>query len=135
MSQNTSIAILTNSAPETGADDYVLKHNRTEGNRSTYHVDGEHTDASQALVQFYRTDPKPGGGTRGARKSAVKSTTDVPVLNAEGSGDVTMQIVFNTSATRPVGVDEAVFQAKLNEHRALLGDDAVITALMVDGDI
>jgi len=94
------------------------------GNRSTYIGEGHSTD-SRNLLQFYRTEPKRNGESRGVMKGALKFTIDRSVPNASGTGNIVSPQIIEVSIANPVGVTPAQTLEAFQYAVALLDDDTI----------
>lgn len=119
-----SVDVLNDNNPVVESYDRHLE----EPNRTTY-VGATHTEASREMFQFYRTAPKQSGDSRGAAKSSVKFTTDVLVPNRSGSGDISLPVIVEVSASIPVGTTAELTKHIRQRVIALLDDDVVAGGL------
>lgn len=93
-----------------------------------------HTVASRNQLQFYVTDAKRSGESRGIQKCALKLTRDMSVENASGSGDIILPEIGSINFSLPVGVTAAETKELRQDLIAILDDDEIMGRLMNDGE-
>lgn len=86
--------------------DYVYNRYDTYSTRSIFNGDGHLPDMRKQL-SLYRTPAKSNGNFRGTTKSAFKFTTDISVAGVDGTTTVTSPIIFEVSASIPLGATSA----------------------------
>lgn len=97
-------------------------------NRSVYRSE-DHTIATPDTLTFYRTPPKQSGNYFGQAKSAAKFSKTITVPGVDGA-DVQGPVIFEVSASVPVGASTAI-QLELRQRAiALLDRDDIMTKLM-----
>lgn len=102
-------------------------------NRSVYH-EPTHSTTMRKTVGFYRTLPKRSGDFLGVAKSAVKSTIDLPVLNAKGE-TITSPVIGEISFSVPIGATEANIDSLLDRLEALIKRRDVIKRTLLGPEI
>lgn len=140
MAQETTITVASQASlaailDGTVGTSVVFNHYTTEGNRSTYINKVNHSPSSKDQVQLYRTDPKPSGISVGTRKCAIKMTRDVAVETADGAGTHKLPLICELKLAIPEGVTEAQLVEIVSKMGSLMGTPAVMTDLMLFGEI
>jgi len=97
-------------------------------NRSRY-ITAAHTMASRDELTMYRTFPKKAGNFLGVGKSAVKFSTDISVPGTDSSTSLKSTIIFEVSASVPVGADPADVLIARQRLIGLLDNDAIMSPL------
>lgn len=95
-----------------------------ETNRTEYHSPS-HTVVARDTMAFSRQAVKPTKEIRGIVRSNLKFTMDVSVLNADGSGNITLPIIVSTDFAIPVGAVEADIDSVVADMAAALADSAI----------
>lgn len=102
-----------------------------EDKNRTVYVEGSHNPDNRVMLAIYRTFPTKSGNFKGVMKTAVKFTTDHQVPGVEQTSILTSPIIFELSASIPVGIDPAdVVQAR-QRLIALLDNDTFMDALQI----
>lgn len=112
----------------------ALSHFETTLNRSTY-IGELHTALTKDQLAFYRTAHKSNGNFRGTDKTSFKFTREVIVDGVDGVSQLTVPLIFEVSASIPVGVSAADMLLMRQRCIALLDLDTVMvpfqTQLMI----
>lgn len=107
--------------------DHTYSRYDTYNARSIFH-DGDHLPDMRKELTFYRTSAKSNGNFRGVQKSAAKFTTDISVVGVDSETTVIAPIIFEISASIPLGATEEQVVLEQQKVAAALAD----ASLMVD---
>lgn len=105
-----------NDGSTTADVDYLYTRYDTYNTRSIFNGNQHLPDKRQTLA-LYRTPAKANGNFRGTSKSSFKFTTDIIVAGVDGTTTVTSPIIFEVSASIPLGA--TVAQVKLEQQKAV----------------
>jgi len=94
-----------------------------------------HTVASRNQLQFYVTDPKRSGESRGISKCSLKFTRDGQYDNASGSGTLALPKIGSISFAVPVGATAAETLELRQDMAAILLDETIMTSLMDESEV
>lgn len=114
--------------------DKVYKRTRYANTQSLYQGPG-HTTTSRNQIQFYVTDPKRSGESRGISKCSIKVTQDASVDNASGSGSIVLPKIGSVSFALPVGITVAETLELRQTLIAILDDDVIMAGLMDESQV
>lgn len=98
-------------------------------NRSVYIGENHSLDAKDNLT-VYRTFPKVAGNFRGVAKTAIKFSTDITVLGADGVSQVKAPIIAEISFSVPVGATGVQRLISRQRAIAILDRDDIMENLM-----
>jgi len=82
--------------------DEIFTRYEEQTNRSTY-IGVGHLPDDRNTMGLYRTQPTRAGNFKGVGKSSVKMTKDITVSGVDNSTSLTAPIIFDFSASVPVG--------------------------------
>lgn len=99
-------------------------------NRSTY-IGANHTMQAKNTLSLYRTFPKQSGNFKGVAKSSAKFSVDMVVPGVDGVSQLTAPMIWELSASIPVGVADADVLEARQRVIALADLDAIMNALNV----
>lgn len=97
-------------------------------NRSVY-ISADHSLDAKDTLGLYRTLPKQNGNFRGVAKTAMKFSKDVSVTGVDGVASILAPIIFEISASIPVGATDADVLIARQRAIALLDRDDVMVPL------
>lgn len=102
-----------------------------EAQNRTVYIGVSHTPDARDTLSIYRTFPTKSGNFKGVAKSAVKLTEDVQVAGVDSSTTLTSPIIFDFSASIPVGAPAAAVKEARQRLIALLDDDTFMDSLQI----
>lgn len=94
--------------------DYLYERFDTFNSRSIFNGPS-HLPDSRETLSLYRTPAKANGNFRGTQKSSFKFTTDIEVAGVDGTTTIVSPIIFEVSASIPLGATSA--QVLLEQQR------------------
>lgn len=98
-------------------------------NRSVY-IGTDHSVSLKDTLSFYRSPIKPSGNFPGVAKTSIKFSTDKVIAGVDSTTTLVAPIIFEISASVPVGVSSADQMIARQRAIALLDMDAIAGALM-----
>lgn len=126
---DNTITLAVDEANTASTTDHVYTRYDEYQNRSVY-IGSAHALDDRDMMAFYRTSPKPAGNFKGVAKSAIKFTKDIVVEGVDGVAQLTSPIIFEISASIPVGATEAQRILARQTAIAALDDDTLMAKLM-----
>lgn len=102
--------------------------------KSTYRGP-DNTASSRNQLSFYASLPKRSGNFLGSSKASVKTTLDIAVPNADGSGNLVAPAIAEVSFSLPVGTTPAQALAIRQCLIAVLDRDDLMVPLCTFGEI
>jgi hypothetical protein len=121
-----AVDVLNNGTTE----DQIYTRYEEYQNRASY-IGASHTPDSRDALAIYRTFPTKTGNFKGVAKSAVKFTKDVEVSGVDSSTTLTAPIIFDLSASIPVGATTADVLEARQRLIALLDNDTFMNSLNI----
>lgn len=97
-------------------------------NRSVY-IGASHALDSRDTIGLYRSYPSKNGNFKGVAKTSLKFTKDIEVTGVDGVSTLTSPIIFELSASIPVGATDAQILECRQRVIALVDDDTVMVPL------
>lgn len=109
---------------------YLYSRFDTYNTRSIFHGE-EHLPDKRQMCTLYRTPAKANGNFRGTQKSAFKFTTDIEVSGVDSTTTIISPIIFEVSASIPLGATEAQVILEQQKVVAALNHDTLASDLNV----
>lgn len=131
MSQPNEIVLAVDEAAnDTLVNCTYTNYHRYE-NRSVY-ISEDHTPLLRDTMTLYRSTPKSNGNFPGVSKTAVKFSKDVEVTGLDGVTTVKSPIIFEVSASIPLGATAADVLIAQQRIVAIMDMSTVIQPLNVN---